>query len=108
MIDQKAEKPWFLYLIKTHKNTLYTGITTDVSRRFHEHQHTQKGAKALRGKGPLTLVFCAQLPSHSEALKAEAWIKTQNRTLKLALVKGLTKLDYDHCLVDISSIKHAQ
>jgi putative endonuclease len=108
MIDQKAEKPWFLYLIKTHKNSLYTGITTNVTRRFHEHQHTPKGAKALRGKGPLTLVFCAQLTSQSEALKAEAWIKRQNRALKLALIKGLTKLDYEHSLVDIRSIKQPE
>ncbi|GBL04263.1 GIY-YIG nuclease family protein [Glaciecola sp. KUL10] len=104
MIGQKTEKPWFLYLIKTNKNSLYTGITTDVRRRFHEHQYTKKGAKALRGKCPLTLVFCAQVSTHSDALKAEAWIKAQNKYVKQALISGKTKLDYKHKLVDIKSI----
>jgi predicted GIY-YIG superfamily endonuclease len=40
---------WFLYLIRTADNRLYTGITTDVPRRFRQHQ-AGKGAKALRGK----------------------------------------------------------
>lgn len=48
--------PWFLYLIRTADNKLYTGITTDVERRYQQHQ-SGKGAKALRGKGELTLAF---------------------------------------------------
>ena len=40
---------WFLYLVRTADNALYTGITTDVARRFLQHQ-TGKGAKALGGK----------------------------------------------------------
>lgn len=51
--------PWFLYLIRTADNKLYTGITTDVERRYQQHQ-SGKGAKALRGKGELTLAFSAQ------------------------------------------------
>ena len=47
---------WFLYLIRTADNRLYTGITTDVPRRFLQHQEG-KGAKALRGKGELALAF---------------------------------------------------
>ena len=41
--------PWYLYLIRTADNALYTGITTDVARRYQQHQQG-KGAKALRGK----------------------------------------------------------
>ncbi|MCP5910167.1 GIY-YIG nuclease family protein, partial [Klebsiella pneumoniae] len=29
---------WFLYLVRTADNALYTGITTDVARRFLQHQ----------------------------------------------------------------------
>ena len=50
---------WFLYLIRTADNRLYTGITTDVSRRFCQHQ-TGKGAKALRGKGEMEEALIAQ------------------------------------------------
>lgn len=104
MIDQKTEKPWFLYLIRTKKDTLYTGITTDVTRRFQEHQHSNKGAKALRGKGPLKLTFCAKLSSHSDALKAEAWIKAQDKCKKESLVSGSTILDYQHQLIDVNTL----
>ncbi len=52
--------PWFLYLIRTADNKLYTGITTDVERRYQQHQ-SGKGVKALRGKGELTLAFSAIL-----------------------------------------------
>ena len=49
---------WFIYLIRCRDTTLYTGISTDVARRFVEHQHDKvKGSRYLRGKGPLQLVF---------------------------------------------------
>jgi len=65
---------WFLYMVRCKGGHLYTGITTDVERRFAEHQ-SGKGAKYLRGKVPLELVFQQQIGSRSEALKIEALIK---------------------------------
>ncbi|MCW8977182.1 MAG: GIY-YIG nuclease family protein, partial [Marinobacter sp.] len=29
---------WFVYMVRTARGSLYTGITTDVERRFNEHQ----------------------------------------------------------------------
>lgn len=49
-------KQWQLYIVRTAKGSLYTGITTDVVRRVAQHQ-SGRGARALRGKGPLDLVF---------------------------------------------------
>lgn len=48
---------WWLYLVRDNQNRLYTGITTDVIRRFRQHQKGT-GAKNLRGKGPLHLHCC--------------------------------------------------
>lgn len=49
---------WFLYVIRCKHGKLYTGITTDVERRFAEHtSNDKKCAKSLRGKTPLTLVM---------------------------------------------------
>ena len=53
--------PWTVYMIRCRDGSLYTGITTDLDRRVEEHRDiavvkkpgAQKGAKALRGKGPL-------------------------------------------------------
>ncbi|WP_312691254.1 GIY-YIG nuclease family protein [Kosakonia sp.] len=79
--------PWFLYLIRTNDNTLYTGITTDVARRFMQHQ-SGKGAKALRGKGALELVFSAPVGERSLALRLEYRIKQLNKRQKERLVAG--------------------
>lgn len=79
--------PWFLYLIRTANNSLYTGITTDVARRFVEHQNG-KGAKSLRGKGVLSLAFSAQVGERSLALRVEYRIKQLTKRQKERLVAG--------------------
>lgn len=76
---------WFVYLIRTRNNTLYTGITTNVERRFAEHC-AGKGAKYLKGRGPLSLVFQAAVTNRSAALKAEHAIKKLSRAEKLRLL----------------------
>lgn len=85
---------WYLYLIRSQDNRLYTGITTDVSRRFAEHQ-AGKGAKALRGRGTLRLVFSKLIGSRSQALRIEYKIKQLSKTQKERLVSqeiGLEEL----------------
>ncbi|EEO8880867.1 GIY-YIG nuclease family protein [Salmonella enterica] len=77
--------PWYLYLTRTADNALYTGITTDVARRYRQHQ-TGKGAKALRGKGELTLAFAAQVGDRSLALRIEYRIKQLTKRQKERLV----------------------
>lgn len=76
---------WYLYLIRSQDNRLYTGITTDVGRRFMEHQ-AGKGAKALRGRGALVLVFSQQVGNHSQALRIEYKVKQLTKTQKERLV----------------------
>ena len=58
--NTEAATLWWLYLVRTADGSLYTGISTDVQRRFAEHENKDKknkGAKALRGKAPLRLVL---------------------------------------------------
>lgn len=78
---------WFLYLIRCADNRLYTGITTDVERRFAEHQ-AGKGAKALRGKGELQLAFHHEVGERSLALRLEYQIKQLTKHQKERLVAG--------------------
>ncbi len=73
MTDEAAPR-WHLYLIETAAGALYTGITTDVTRRLAEHR-AGRGAKALRGKGPLHLVYHECVGAHGEALRREAALK---------------------------------
>ncbi|MDA3138552.1 GIY-YIG nuclease family protein [Vibrio metschnikovii] len=79
---------WWVYLIRTSKNALYCGITTDIDRRFIQHQQGC-GAKALRGKGPLSLVWQHHVgPSKSQALQLEHRIKCLSKAQKERLVMG--------------------
>tara|TARA_B100000767_G_scaffold138158_2_gene130686 strand:- start:58 stop:342 length:285 start_codon:yes stop_codon:yes gene_type:complete len=78
---------WSLYMIEYADGRLYTGITTDVDRRVDEHQHDRtKGAKALRGKGPLRVVFQQSMADRSQASKAESMIKKLPKSAKKKLV----------------------
>lgn len=77
--------PWHLYMLRLPSGMLYTGITTDVARRLAQHQ-AGKGAKALRGKGELTLAFHYQVGDRSTALKLEYRVKQLSKIQKERLV----------------------
>lgn len=84
---------WQLYLVRCNDGSLYTGITTDVARRFAEHQgNNDAGAKYLRGRGPLTLVFQKNLGSKSLALKVESKVKKLSKARKEALIRANTRI----------------
>ena len=84
---------WTLYMIRTKNGALYTGITQDVERRFAEHvAGGKKGAKYLRGRGPLNLVFRQKIGSRSEALKTEAAVKNMSKGEKEEMVGKELKL----------------
>ncbi len=84
---------WFLYLIRCNDNSLYTGITTDVKRRFQEHlENENKGSKYLRGKAPLKLVLRKKIGNKSLASKVEAKIKTLPKVKKELLVERKIKI----------------
>jgi len=83
---------WFIYMIRTAAGHLYTGITTDVDRRMAEHAGNGKGAKSLRGKGPLELVFQLPAGDRSEASILEARIKKLARADKEKLVAGSSEI----------------
>ncbi|CAM3893154.1 GIY-YIG nuclease superfamily protein [Vibrio aerogenes CECT 7868] len=76
---------WWIYLIRTPHHALYCGITTNVERRFAEHQ-SGRGAKALRGKSPLQLVWFQPAASRQEALRLEAKIKKLPKVKKEQIV----------------------
>lgn len=76
---------WHLYLIRTAHGALYTGITTDPERRLKQHQ-AGKGARSLRGKGPLELVWQKEVGERSRALRLEYRLKQLAKAEKERLV----------------------
>ncbi|CAI0967122.1 GIY-YIG nuclease superfamily protein [Serratia entomophila] len=90
-----AENNWHLYMLRLPNGMLYTGITTDVARRLAQHQ-AGKGAKALRGKGELTLAFHCSVGDRSTALRLEYRVKQLSKAQKERLVNHppLSIVDY--------------
>ena len=89
---------WSLYIIQCADASFYIGITTDVARRFSEHQASgPKSAKYLRGRGPLQLVFQTEIGDRSLASKYEYACKQLSRSQKRALIAGDVQI---HKIID--------
>ncbi len=83
----KAPQNWFVYMIRCSDASLYAGVTTDIERRFKEHQESKKGSKYARAKIPLKVVYRETCASRSEAQVREAQIKKMKKEDKEKLIK---------------------
>jgi len=88
-MTEHCESTWFVYLLRCADNSLYTGITTDVQRRFSEHQAQGRlTARYLRGRGPLELACHFEAGNRSDALQIEYRIKQLSVADKRRLITG--------------------
>ncbi|MCX5871172.1 MAG: GIY-YIG nuclease family protein [Deltaproteobacteria bacterium] len=83
---------WYVYIVRCSDNTLYTGITTDLSRRLLEHNSGPKGARYTRSRRPVALVYCEQVASRSAATSRESHIKKLKISQKGQLVAQQEKI----------------
>lgn len=74
-----------VYLLRCADGTLYTGYTTDLSRRVAQH-NSGKGAKYTRTRRPVTAMAAWEFPSKGQALSAEYRIRRLPRLQKQALI----------------------
>ncbi len=77
---------YYVYIVRCSDNSLYTGITTDINRRIHEHNETKKGAKYTKSRRPVSLVYSALIGDRSSAQKEEYRIKKLSKIKKQELV----------------------
>ena len=78
--------PYFVYLLECKDGSLYTGVTTDVERRFAEHK-SGIGSNFTRARGAKRIVYAEQHANRSAAQKREAEIKKWPRGKKLTLAR---------------------
>ena len=81
----KRHGKYFVYILQCQDGTYYTGYTTDLEKRIATHKNG-KGAKYVRGKGPLKLVYAKEYRYKRNALKEEARIKTLSRDKKNEMI----------------------
>lgn len=92
-MTEKTAAQWAVYLIRTASNQLYCGVTTDVERRFSEHQNSKKGAKFLKGKGPLELAWSEPVGDKKKAMRLEYKIKQLSKAQKESIVNKTLQIN---------------
>lgn len=78
---------WFVYVIRSGRGELYAGATTDPARRLAQHR-AGRGAKFLRGRGPLAMVYRCRIGPRPLALTVEHGLKCLSKRAKQALVES--------------------
>ncbi|MGA9750614.1 MAG: GIY-YIG nuclease family protein [Acidobacteriota bacterium] len=94
---------WHIYLIRTRSGSLYAGTATDVQRRLAEHrQGGRRGSRYLRSRGPLELVYEAEIGGRSLAHRVEHRIKKLPKRKKEAIVSTSPKPPALLALLDLT------
>ncbi len=77
---------WAVYIVQAESGKLYTGITTNLARRFSEHRDKRVGAKFFRMSKAKEVVYREIWQSRAAASKREQAIKKLSRQAKLKLI----------------------
>ena len=88
-----APRLWHVYMLRTAAGHLYTGISTDPLRRLQQHDGGKGGARSLRGKGPLQLVWTCEAEDRAAASRIEHHLKRCTKSAREALAAGHQTLD---------------
>ena len=78
---------YFVYIMKCKDGSLYTGITTNVERRFAEHK-SGIGGHYTSARGAAKILYTEHHPDRSSASKREVEIKSWRREKKLGLIES--------------------
>ena len=88
MADTASPNVYYAYMVKCKYGTYYAGWTNDLKKRIAAH-NDGTGAKYLRGKGPVKLVYKKEFSTAKEAQEQERFIKKLNRKQREALIKEI-------------------
>jgi len=79
-------------MLRCGDGSVYTGITTDIARRLGEHRDGRRGARYVRARHPIELLYCAEIGDRSAASVAEYAVKSLDKSQKEALAAGALSL----------------
>jgi putative endonuclease len=81
-------RDYFVYMVRCHDGSYYTGITNDVPRRLNEHNGHQFPQSYCHKRRPVELVYSAWFQYVDEAIAWEKRVKRWTRKKKEALIQG--------------------
>jgi putative endonuclease len=84
-------KEYFVYIVECKDGSYYTGITVNLARRVEEHNNSQKGAKYIKTRRPVKLIYSQGGYDRSSASKEEHRIKKLSKQEKFLLVTSKLK-----------------
>lgn len=84
-------KAYYTYIVRCSDDSLYTGYTTNLKKRLHDHNEGKNGAKYTRSRRPVTLVYFEKHDTKHDAMSREALIKQLSRRQKDKLIEGQEK-----------------
>ena len=82
---KKLREKWYLYILRCSDESLYTGITKDIERRFKMHSDG-KAARYTRTRRPLEMIYQETCKTRTDALVRECAVKALPKSKKLALI----------------------
>ena len=83
----KRKGRFFVYIVQCKDGTYYTGYTKNLDERVSLH-NSGNGAKYLKGKLPVTLVYAKEYKYYKNALRGERKIKKLTRNQKERLIRN--------------------
>ena len=88
--NMSDKKSWFVYIVETQNGRLYTGVSTDVDRRFSRHEKGAGGggAKFFSFSAPKRVLYREECINRSVALRREAALKRLSRRRKLEVIES--------------------
>lgn len=79
-------KTFYVYILKCSDESYYTGLTSDLEKRFMQHQEGWFQNCFTFKRRPLQLVFYQEFSDFNEAMLFEKKIKSWSRIKKKALI----------------------
>ena len=86
---------YYVYMVQCANGIYYTGATKDLDNRIKLH-NSGHGAKYLKGKGPVRLVYSKEYKYYNNVLHAERNLKKLTREQKENLIRNYENAKTPH------------
>ena len=81
-------KFYYVYILRCSDNSLYTGITNDLDRRFNEHNDGKLKDAYTYSRRPVKLEYFQDFTEPTQAIFFEKKLKKWSKVKKEVLIKG--------------------